>query len=127
MQRVVAGNRTQNHGDKKGVEAEDYTVFAGLFEIVHIDFKTGQKHQVEDTYVAEYFETAVAGQQVKAVGPDDDTGDDKPDDVGNSYAIEQYGCKQYDYQYDEKYQPRIFNRQSRDATHDSDIFKMLKL
>lgn len=110
MQRVVAGNRTQNHGDEKGVETEDYTVFAGLLEIVHVYLETGQEHQVEDTHVAEYLETAVAGQQVEAVGPDDNPGDDESDDVWNPYAVEEYGRKQDDNQYNKENQYRILNR-----------------
>lgn len=64
-------------------------------QMVHIDFQPRKKHQVEQAYLPEDIERAVAVEHVESVGPDHHTGHNHAYYVRNLQLRENHRCQQY--------------------------------
>ena len=96
---------------QKGVKAENDTLATVLFEVVHVDFQSGQEHNVEQTGCSRQDDAAVPKYQIETMRTDDGTGDNKAQQLWNFQLIEQNRCKENDYENKQKFQYRIVDRQ----------------
>src|SRR5688500_177267 len=78
---VVYGEGTKYHGYYKGEYPKHKAFQPVLPELFEVYFKTGRKHDINKSYSTKQNYTAVTQQQIEAIGTNDNTGNDQPDNM----------------------------------------------
>ena len=99
----MAQQSPYDKGAKKSGETENYTLVLVFVKVCQINLYSGQKHDVEQSHVAEYLKTAIPLQQVQSVWPYQYSGQQHAHNVGDVQPVEQDGSKQDDAEYEEEY------------------------
>src|SRR5690606_15603280 len=109
--RVVQGidphQGPQDHGDRKAHQAQKGTFQGIVPKILHVDLQSGQEHDVQQPGGSRKDDAAVPGQEVQAMGTDQDPGDDHSQQMGEFKLVRDQGYQENDQEDDQKFKDRV--------------------
>jgi hypothetical protein len=110
IEEVITNRKSKGDRDDK-CEKTEHEAFIFIFpEFTEVEFKAGDKHNIEKADSRKQVYGRVLLNEKKPVGADDDPGDDKSDNSGNLKPIENNRNQQDDEQDDREDQDRIGKR-----------------
>ena len=107
MQQIHAGERAYRHWQQKSEQTKAKPAPQIQPQVEHINLKACKKHQIQQTHLTEYLETAVAVEQIKPEWTHCHTGYNQAHYVRHANHVQQQRRKQDYHQHQKEYQHRV--------------------
>ena len=107
LQKMDAGIEAHDKGNTEGQQSEQHALPAVFLHASHVQLQAGKEHDIIDAHLPEQLKAAVSFQQVESIFSHQNAGNNQSHHIGNVQAVQQYGGKQDDGQYQEKNPGRV--------------------